>query len=145
MYHFQGLVFLTGKQSGWKRARYVCCSRRDAISVATERCTPKTLRVFTYCVREQNHHKIITRHWDMPWPARSPGLICLRFLSLGYLKSRIFATRIPDLRTLKARIPEEVGTIPHWMLASVVDNFVRRLRECISQNGGYLPGVIFEK
>jgi hypothetical protein len=46
---------------------------------------------------------------------------------------------------MKARIQEEVEAILHTMLASVMDNFVRRLPECISQNGGYLPGVIFKK
>jgi hypothetical protein len=57
----------------------------------------------------------------------------------------MFATHIPNLQTLKARIQEVVEAIPRRMLASMMDNFVRRLRECTSQNGGYLPGVIFKK
>jgi hypothetical protein len=89
--------------------------------------------------------KIISRYADLTWPARSPDLSACDFSLWGYLKSRIFATRIPDLQTLKARIQEEVEAIPHRMPASVMVNFVRRLRECIPQNGGYLPGVILKK
>jgi hypothetical protein len=67
------------------------------------------------------------------------------FFLWGHLKSRIFATYVPNLQTLKERIQEEVEAIPHRMLASVMDNSVRQLHKCISQNGGYLPGVIFKK
>jgi hypothetical protein len=69
--------------------------------------------------------KTISRYGDIPWPARSPDLSAYDFFLWGYLKSRIFATRVPDLQTLKARIQEVVEVIPHRMLASVVGNFVR--------------------
>jgi hypothetical protein len=89
--------------------------------------------------------KIISLFGDITWPARSPDLSACDYFLWEYLKSRVFATCIPHLQTLKARIQEEVEAIPHRMLASVMDNFVRHLSECISQNGGYLPGVIFKK
>jgi hypothetical protein len=79
------------------------------------------------------------------WTARSPDLSACDSFLWGYRKSRIFAARIPNLQTLKARIQEAVEAIPHGMLASVMDNFILRLHECISQNGSYLPGVIFKK
>jgi hypothetical protein len=89
--------------------------------------------------------RIISRFGDIPWPARSPDLTACDLFLWGYLKSRVFATRIPDLETLRTRIREEVQAIPLRILASVMDNFVHRLRECIVRDGGYLPGVIFKK
>jgi hypothetical protein len=119
----------------------LCCSWRDAVLVAMECWTPAH-RAFVHTMFAD---KIISRYGDIPWSARSPDLSSCNFFLWGYFKSRIFATHIPDLQTLKARIQEEVKAIPYRILASVMDNFVRRLRECISHNGGYLPGVNFKK
>jgi hypothetical protein len=113
----------------------LCCSRGDAISVAVELWTPAH-HAFVHTVFED---KIMSRYRDIPWPARSPDLSACDFFLWGYLKSKIFATHISDLQKLKSRIQEEIKAIPHRMLASVMDNFVCRLRKCIS------PGVIFEK
>jgi hypothetical protein len=65
--------------------------------------------------------KIISHYGDIPWPARSPDFSACDFFLWGFLKSRMFATRIPNLQTLKARIQEEVEAIAHRMLASVID------------------------
>jgi hypothetical protein len=62
---------------------------------------------------------------DILWPARSPDLSAWVLFLWRYLESREFATCIPDLQTMKARIQEEVEAIPDRMLASVMDNFVR--------------------
>jgi hypothetical protein len=99
----------------------LCCSRRDAISVALDYCTPAH-RVFAHTVFAD---KIISCYGDILWPANSPDLSACDFFLWGYLKSRVFATHIPDLQTLKIRIQEEVKAIPHRMPASVIDNFVR--------------------
>jgi hypothetical protein len=55
--------------------------------------------------------KIISRYADISWPPRSPDLSACYFFLWGYVKSRIFATRIPDLQALKARIQEEVEAV----------------------------------
>jgi hypothetical protein len=89
--------------------------------------------------------RIISRYGDIPWPARSPDLPACDFFFWGYLKSRVFATRIPYLQTMETRIQEEVEAILHRMLASVMDNFVCRLRECIPQNDGYLSGLTLKE
>jgi hypothetical protein len=70
--------------------------------------------------------RTISHYGDIPWPARSPDLSACDFFLWGYLKSRVFATCIPDLQTLKARIQDAAEAITNRMLTSVMDNFCLR-------------------
>lgn len=112
--------------------------QQDGATAHTARDTMATLRtVFA--------GRIISRFGDITWPARSPDLSACNFFLWGYLKSRVFVSRVPNLEILKRRISEEVKAIPPEMLVKVMDSLVRRLRQCITKDGGYLTDVIFKK
>jgi hypothetical protein len=72
----------------------LCCSRRDAISVAMERWTPAH-RAF---VRTVFADKIISCYGDIPWPARSLDLSACDFFLWGYLKSKYLQHVFPTYR-----------------------------------------------
>lgn len=112
--------------------------QQDGATAHTARNTMATLRtVFA--------GRIISRFGDISWPARSPDLSACDFFLWGYLKSRVFASRVPNVEILKQRIREEVQAVPVGMLQTVMDSFARRLRQCIAKDGGYLTDVIFKK
>jgi hypothetical protein len=52
----------------------------------------------------------------MDWPPRSSDITPLDFFLWGYVKDRIYATKVRDLGDLRARIVEAVGTITPDML-----------------------------
>jgi hypothetical protein len=91
----------------------------------------------TYCLQTESSHITATCRGLQDPRAHLPAI------SFSGDNSR--AEYLQHIQTLKARIQEEVEAIPYRMLASVMDNFVHGLRECMSQNGSYLPGVIFKK
>ncbi|PSN33481.1 hypothetical protein C0J52_27222, partial [Blattella germanica] len=47
---------------------------------------------------------------------RSPDITPLDFFLWGYVKDRVFATTVRDIRDLRTRIVEVIGTIPLDML-----------------------------
>jgi hypothetical protein len=101
--------------SFWCRSVYF---QQDWATVHTAQETLSTLcTVFV--------NRIGSHYWDIPWAARSPDLPACDFFLWGYLKSRVSATRIPDLQTLKARIQESsvqfhTGCWHLWWITSFV-------------------------
>jgi hypothetical protein len=47
----------------------------------------------------------------MHWPPRSPDITPLYFFLWGYVKDIIYGNKVWDLRDLRARIVEAVGTM----------------------------------
>ena len=44
---------------------------------------------------------------------------------------------------LKVSIREEIATVPQEMLVNVMQNFEKRLRTCVRQEGRHLSDIIF--
>jgi len=61
-------------------------------------------------------NKWIGRDGPTPWPPRSPDIIPLDFLLLGYVKDKVFSTPVPNITNLKARITDAFATIFEGML-----------------------------
>jgi hypothetical protein len=49
------------------------------------------------------------------------------------------------MEDLKQNIREEVAAVPPTMLQRVMQNFQKRLRECVDNNGHHLTDTIFKK
>jgi hypothetical protein len=73
------------------------------------------------------------------------GSICLRFLSWGYLKSKVYVRKPRTVDDLKISIREETATVPQEMLVNVMQNFEERPRTCVRQEGRHLSDIIFRK
>jgi hypothetical protein len=58
----------------------------------------------------------IGRGGPIPWPPRSPDITPLDFFLWGYVKDRVYATKVQNLVELKHRITAAVATITREML-----------------------------
>ena len=68
------------------------------------------------------------------WPLRSPDLMSLDFFLWGYIKTRVYKTRINGVADLKERIEQEIKIINKETLENAFDGSVRRLKFCIDVN-----------
>ena len=85
---------------------------------------------------------LISRFGDVPWPPRSPELSCDFFL-WGYSKSRVYTHKPRTLNDLKEAIRQEIRPIDRQLLAHVMDDFKKRLQNCI-QEDSHLTDIIFK-
>lgn len=59
----------------------------------------------------------VGRDGPIRWPPRSPDITPLDFFLWGYVKDKVYATAVRDLRDLRARIVESIAAITPDMLA----------------------------
>jgi hypothetical protein len=52
---------------------------------------------------------VVSRNGDVPWPARSPDLTACDYWLWGYLKSKVYVTRLANIEELKKRIRDKVA------------------------------------
>jgi hypothetical protein len=88
---------------------------------------------------------VISQSGNTEWPARSPDLNACDFFLWGYLKSKVYDKKPRTTEDLKQNIREEVAAIPPTMLQQVMQNFQKRLRERVDNNGRHLTDGIFRK
>src|SRR5258705_8736514 len=62
------------------------------------------------------HNRWIGRGRPIPWPPRSPDMTPLDFFMWGFVKDRVYSTKVGDIVVLKRRITEVIGTITPEML-----------------------------
>lgn len=94
---------------------------------------------FSKAVREWLNENFDTR-WigrggPISWAPRSPDLTPLDFFLWGYLKTKVYKTRVDDIDDLKDRIEQEIKAITKETLENVFDGIVKRLNFCIDVNG----------
>ena len=87
--------------------------------------------------------RLISRFGDVPWPPRSPDMSSCDYFLWGYLKGRVYTHKPRNLGELKDAIRQEVLTINQQLLARVMDDFKRRIENCIQEDGHYLNDIIF--
>jgi hypothetical protein len=63
----------------------------------------------------------------------------------GYLKSKVYEKKPRTTVDLKQNIREEVVAISPNMLQRVMQNFQKRLGECVDNKGRHLTDTIFRK
>ena len=88
---------------------------------------------------------LISRFGDLPWPPRSPDLSTCDFVFLcGYLKSRVYTHKPRTLNDSKEAIRQEFRAIDRQLLARVMEDFKKRLENCIQEDGRHLTDIIFK-
>ena len=65
------------------------------------------------------------------------------FFVWGYLKSKVYVRKPHTVDELKVSIREEIVTVSQEMLVNVMQNFEKRLRTCVRQEGRHLSDTIF--
>ena len=100
--------------------------------------------VTTSCVlRNMFPGRLISRFGDVPWPPRSPDMSSCDFFLWGYLKGRVYTHKPRNLGELKDAIRQEVLKIDQQLLARAMDDFKRRIENCIQEDGRHLNDIIF--
>ena len=61
-----------------------------------------------------------------------------------YLKSHVYTHKPRTLNDLKEAIRQEIRPIDHQLLARVMDDFKKRLENCIQEDGRHLTDIIFK-
>ena len=77
-------------------------------------------------------------------PPRSPVLSKCDFFLWGYFKSRVYIHKPRTLNDLKAAIRQEIRPINLQLLTHVMDDFKKRLENCIQEDGRHLTNIIFK-
>ena len=80
----------------------------------------------------------IGRAGSTNWPARSPDLTPLDFFLWGYVKDKVYSTRVPNVTQLKRRITSAIRSVHAEVLENVWKNLDERLNEVVRQNGGHI-------
>jgi len=62
----------------------------------------------------------------------------------GYLKSKVYIDKPRDLAHLRANIERESAQITTAMTKKVVENFKKRVENCVKHKGAHLNDVIFK-
>ena len=83
-------------------------------------------------------NRVISRHFDFDWPARSPDITPLDFWFWGYVKHQVYKIKLANLNDLKARIVYVCSTIDQDMLARVIDSLPERLQQLKLNDGQQL-------
>jgi hypothetical protein len=88
---------------------------------------------------------MISRRGTIEWPARSPDLNACDFFLWGHLKRKVYEKKPRTTMDLKQNSRDEVAAISPTMLQRVMQNFQKRLRECVDNSGRHLTDTIFRK
>ena len=95
-------------------------------------------------VRKMLPGHLISRFGDVLWPSRSPDLSTCDFFLWVYLKARVYTHKPRTLNYLKEAICQEIRPIDRQLLACVMDDFKKRLENCIQEDGRHLTDIIFK-
>lgn len=102
------------------------------------------------------HYTISVRNWldnnfperwigrggPIHWASRSPDLNPCDYFLWGYLKHKVYGSKIDSLEHLVQRITEEASNINPEHLISTFDNFKKRIDLCLSQNGKHFEHLL---
>ena len=103
---------------------------------------PHTANVTMAWLREKFGKRLISRKAEVEWAPHSPDLNPPDFFLWGFLKDNIYQDNPLTIAALKAAITEKIQTITQEECDRVINNFARRIQECLRQNGGHLEHVV---
>lgn len=88
---------------------------------------------------DESYHTWIGTHGPIAWPPRSPDLTPLDYFLWGTLKEEIYKEGSNTPETLQNKISSKIRELNRnpQKLAEVRNNFLKRIRVCIQQNGGH--------
>lgn len=76
------------------------------------------------------------------WPPRSPDLTSPDYFLWGYIKSEAFKNNPHSIDELKANITDLITNVSNTTLKKVSANMVKRVRACITSNGGHFEHIL---
>ena len=86
-------------------------------------------------LNEKFNGRRIGRGGPISWAPHSPDLTLLDIFLWGYIKTKVYKTKINDIADLKERIEQEIKAIKKEILENIFDSIVKRFKVCIDVNG----------
>ncbi len=87
--------------------------------------------------------RIIFKNGYYCWPPQSLDLNACDYFLWGYLKQRVYATKVASLEELKVRIQTEIVGIQKSMLKKVFESFEKRVKT-VCKDDKHNNDVIFK-
>jgi len=84
----------------------------------------------------------MSRYGPIHWPARSPDLNPLDFFLWGYCKEDIYRRLPENVEELNDRLHYAVWAIENEIMEKTQENFLRRMRACITMDGGHFEHLL---
>jgi transposase len=79
--------------------------------------------------------RIISRCFEIPWPARSPDLTPMDFFYWGYIKQKVYTERFENVEQLKDKIRRVISEIDQEVLQHAVRSMPGRLARLVEIGG----------
>ena len=89
---------------------------------------------------QQFSNRLICRQCNPEWSLYSPDLNLPDFYLWALLKDQVYQNNSQTIAELN--LMQNIYAIEREECAKVIDNFARRLQECLRRNGGYLEHVL---
>jgi len=88
---------------------------------------------------KRNFKLVISKYFDLIWPARSPDLTPCDFFLWGYIKRQVFKNTIfHSLDQLQAKIITVTQDLSQEMLRNSIESVPKRLAKVIEEKGGHI-------
>ena len=127
----------------WREiGRFVGIDMRDEQYFMQDGAAPHTARIIIQWLADHFGEKVVSRGTLNPWAPHSPDLNPLDFYLWGYLKDKLCGHQFQTLEQLRNRITADIRAIPPDHMLNVVNNFVKRVRKCIDQNGRHVENLL---
>ena len=93
-------------------------------------------------LKEKFHGRVISDKLDFYWPPKSPDLNPLDYYFWGVAQQEVHAKKPKTLQELKAIVENFATRITKDTLLKVADNFMKRVKLCLDENGGHFEHLL---
>ena len=104
--------------------------------------TPHTANITMQWLDQRFPERLISRRRIPEWAPHSPDLNPPDFYLWGFLKDNVYENHPKTIAELKQAITFKIRTITKQVCVKVINNFARRIKECLKLNGGHLEHVL---
>lgn len=94
------------------------------------------------CLNENFPERWIGRGGPILWSPRSPDLNPLDYFVWGFLKDKVYGSKINSFDHLIERITEETSNLQAEHLSNTLDNFKKRIGLCYTENGQHFEHLL---
>ena len=119
--------------------------RREVVRVLQwfqqDGATPHTSKESLVWLQQRFPDRVISRRCDPQWSPYSPDLNPPDFYLWGYFKDRVYANNPQSIPDLKATITAAIRVIPGEECGRVIQNFARRIQECLQRRGAHFEYI----
>ena len=104
--------------------------------------TPHTANITMQWLDKRFLERLISRRRDPEWAPHSPDMNPPDFYLWEFLKDSVYESHPTSIAQLKQAITSKIRKIKKAKCMKVINNFARRIKECLKQNGGHLEHVL---